>query len=153
MTYPKRTGLGSQHSRNAILISAFARSGQTKKPHLPFCGQWGLAYVQYRAFVSHASSISEGFRIKKRYTHQGQKLREHNTQMSRKKQAEEGDSRLRLELRRAKEPQSRGYRILDFGFRTLDAGQTGGARTAPHRAISSANNPAKVLRSKTASKS
>ena len=142
MTYPKRTGLGSQHSRNAILISAFARSGQTKKPHLPFCGQWGLAYVQYRAFVSHASSISEGFRIKKRYTHQGQKLREHNTQMSRKRQGKQRS-----------EPQSRGYRILDFGFRTLDAGQTGGARTAPHRAISSANNPAKVLRSKTASKS
>jgi hypothetical protein len=55
-----------QHTTKAILNWDFVRLGQKTRPHFPFYGAWGLAFVLYGAFVSNAFWISK--RVKERKT-------------------------------------------------------------------------------------
>jgi len=90
----------------------FPRTRTKTKPHIPCSEKWGLPFVLSRAFVSHASSITERFPDQKAIHPPGPKTVKHLTQMSRKRQEKQ-----RSEIRgQRSEPQSLRCWSLDSGY-------------------------------------
>jgi len=86
------------------------QSSEKTKPHVPYSGKWGFAYVLCEAFVSHASSTTERFPDQKAIYQPGPKTVKHLTQMCMERQGIWGKL---------------GRRMLEAGYWILDAGNKG----------------------------